>query len=33
MLDSGLARHAQAPAVERLPAHVYRAESAIRMGN
>jgi catechol 2,3-dioxygenase-like lactoylglutathione lyase family enzyme len=33
MLDAGLARHAGAPAIERLPALVYRAELATRMGN
>ena len=33
MLDKALARHAEAPAVERLPALVYRAELANRLGD
>lgn len=33
MLDAGLARHADAPPIERLPALVYRAELAVRMGD
>ena len=33
MLDNALARHAGAPAVERLPALVYRAELANRLGD
>lgn len=33
MLDAGLARHAGAPTIERLPALVYRAELAVRMGD
>lgn len=33
VLDVGLARHADAPAVERVPALVYRAELAVRMGD
>lgn len=32
-LDSALARHASAPPVERVPALVYRAELAVRMGD
>jgi hypothetical protein len=32
-LDAGLVRHAGAPAIERLPALVYRAELAARMGD
>lgn len=33
MLDRGLARHADAPLNERLPALVYRTELAVRMGD
>jgi hypothetical protein len=33
MLDAGLARHADAAPIERLPALVYRAELAVRMGD
>ena len=33
MLDAGLARHAGAPSIERVPALVYRAELAVRMGD
>lgn len=33
MLDAGLARHTDAPSIERLPALVYRAELAVRMGD
>ncbi len=33
MLDAGLARHAGAPPIERVPALVYRAELAVRMGD
>lgn len=33
MLDTGLRRHRDAPAVERLPALLYRAELAVRMGD
>lgn len=33
MLDAALARHADAPAVDLLPALVYRAELAIRLGD
>jgi uncharacterized protein HemY len=33
MLDAGLARHANAPPLERLPALVYRADLAVRMGD
>jgi catechol 2,3-dioxygenase-like lactoylglutathione lyase family enzyme len=33
MLDAGLARHADASASERLPALVYRAELAVRIGD
>lgn len=33
MLVAGLARHTHAPAIERLPALVYRADLAVRMGD
>jgi len=33
MLDAGLARHTSAPAIERLPALVYRADLSVRMGD
>lgn len=33
MLDAGLARHAGAPAAERVPALVYRADLAVRTGD
>ena len=33
VLDAGLTRHADAPAVERVPALVYRAELAVRTGD
>lgn len=33
MLDAALARHAEAPPAERVPALVYRAELAVRLGD